>query len=102
MAILKPYITGKYSEKRKKKQPTGIPKPKYKLSVGPFFTFSLQKGGTIQPSCPLSVTPLLFTQYETTWVVRIRLCKLVGIPRNRYGLFLASEEVLSSKLYLLR
>jgi len=28
------------------------------------------------------VTPLLFTQYKSTWLVTIRLCRLVGIRLN--------------------
>jgi len=55
MVILKPYITGKYSEKRKK-QPTEnqkILKPNYKLSLSgsPMFTFR----GTNGRFAPLAI-----------------------------------------------
>jgi len=48
MAILKPYIAGKYLKKRKKQQSTENQKnakTEYKLSGGPVFTFSLTGGG---------------------------------------------------------
>jgi len=69
MTILKPYITGKYSEKRKN-QPTENQKNtnlKYKLSVGPVYAFSLPVLAVRSPGPP-SVIPLLFTQYKTTWL----------------------------------
>jgi len=57
MAVLKPYIDGKYS----KKQPTENQKKKvkteYKLSGGPLFTFSLPRGA-ILPSVPPGVSKL--------------------------------------------
>jgi len=43
LAILKPYVSGKYSKKRKKTtywKPKEYFKTKYKLSAGPVFTFS--------------------------------------------------------------
>jgi len=53
-----------------------ILKTKLKLSGGPGFWFSLP-GGAMHSSDLPSVMPLLFTQYETTWLVGKRLCRLV-------------------------
>ena len=58
----------------------------------------------VWPMC-LSVKPLLrrllFMQYKIMPLVRINLCRLVGIRLNRWGLVLTSEWILSAKPYLL-
>ena len=52
-------------------------------------------------SSKLHLCSLLFTQYKNTWLVRIRLCRLVWLRLNGKSLVLTSEWILSAKLYLL-
>ena len=52
-------------------------------------------------SVKLHLCRLLYMQYKITWLVRIRLCRLVGIRLNRWGLVLTSEWILSTKPYCL-
>jgi len=88
MVILKPYITGKYSEKRKK-QPTENQKnlkPKYKLSLsgGPIFTFR----GTNGRFAPLAIAlakggihPKKFLAYLVILCVERRCPKQNSVAR---------------------
>jgi len=59
MGVVKPKITGKYSEKTLKYnnilKNKIILKPKYKPSGGSFIQFARQGGGS--PFCPPAVTP---------------------------------------------
>ena len=58
----------------------------------------------VRPMClsvKLHLCRFRFMQYRITWLVRIRLCRLVEIRLNRWDLVLTSEWILSVKLYLL-
>jgi len=53
-------------------------------------------------SVKLHLCRLLYMQYKVTWLVRIRLRRLVGIHLNHWGLVLTSEWILSTKPYWVR
>ena len=55
----------------------------------------------VWPMCLRVICRLIFIQYKITWLVGIRLCRLVGIRLNRQGLVLTSEWIVSTKPYWL-
>jgi len=62
---------------------------------------SRQQRHWLWPMClstKLRLWSLLFTQYTNTWLVRIRLCRLLWLRLNGKILVLKSEWILSAKL----